>query len=158
MGFLSDLFKKVKEGIDEAEKFVGVDVDGQTSSAQEYAPAPEQANSSETGSYYDRMPAEECQYNFNGTYVEYFAKIFREDFPEYEASYERASNRDAVIFTLKKDGATSLVCELLSENSVAKKVRADCKAAGIPYVRFYFNHEGWWNARSYVVDRIKSVL
>ena len=162
MGLFSDLFKKVKQGIDEIEDAIGNDTPNTASSASYTAPAEEvpaaPSCSAEGGSYYDRMPAEECQYNFNGTYVEYFAKIFREDFPEYEASYERASNRDAVIFTLKKNGATSLVCELLSENSVAKKVRADCKAAGIPYVRFYFNHEGWWNARSYVVDRIKSVL
>ena len=158
MGFLSDLFKKVKEGIDEAEKFIGADDGAPASPSQEYAPAPEQANSSEAGSYYDRIPDEENQYNSGLNYVDYFAKIFREDFPGYDAACERCENREAVIFTLKKDGATALVCELLSENSVAKKVRADCKAAGIPYVRFYFNHEGWWNARSYVVNRVKAVL
>ena len=159
MGFLSDLFKKVQKGIDEIEDVFDGDKDqstpapAQTEAPSYSAPVPEMSDDP-----WDVMPAEENQYNYSGSYVQYFEMIFREDFPEYETSYERANNRDAVIFTLKKDGATALVCELLSENSVAKKIRNDCKAAGIPYVRFYFNHHGWWNARSYVVNRIKSVL
>ncbi len=160
MSLFSDILKKVKKGIDEIEDALDGDGKPASSPAPAYTEPATETVSSEPVSDdpWDTIPAEENQYNFSGNYVQYFEKIFREDFPEYAASYERASNRDAVIFTLKKDGATALVCELLSETSVAKKLRNDCKAAGIPYVLFYFNHHGWWNTRSYVVDRIKSVL
>ena len=159
MSLFSDLLKKVKKGIDEIEDAIDGDKDQSSPApAQTAAPSYSEPAPAESDDPWDVMPAEENQYNYSGSYVQYFEMIFREDFPEYETSYERANNRDAVIFTLKKDGATALVCELLSENSVAKKIRADCKAAGVPYVRFYFNHHGWWNARSYVVNRIKAVL
>ena len=32
------------------------------------------------------------------------------------------------------------------------------RAQGIPYLRFYYNHEGWWNTRSYVTRRIANAL
>ena len=160
MGLLSDLFNKVKKGIDEIENAIDGDKDqsdpAYTAPTVDEAPA---APSYDNGgdSYYDRIPDEECQYNYSGSYIQYFEMIFREDFPAYDFTSEQKWG-EATVFTLTKDGKTALVVELLRETSGAKKIRSDCAAAGIPYLRFYYNHEGWWNARSYVVNRVKAAL
>ena len=31
-------------------------------------------------------------------------------------------------------------------------------AQGIPYIRFYYDHEGWWNTKSYVIRRTSEAL
>ena len=162
MGFLSDLIGKVKKGLDEIENAVGDAAKNENvENPQGYVipnndPAP--APSADYGDEWDVMPAEENQYNFGGSYVDYFTKIFGEDFPEYTVSHKNAEKGSSVIFTFTKDGATSLVCELMSESSEAKKLREDCRRAGTPYVRFYYNHQGWWNARSYVKARVEAAL
>ena len=46
----------------------------------------------------------------------------------------------------------------MSENSEANKLRSACRAQGLPYVRFYYDHDGWWNTRSYVVSRTRAAL
>ena len=46
----------------------------------------------------------------------------------------------------------------MSENSEANKLRASCRAQGLPYVRFYYDHDGWWNTRSYVAGRTRAAL
>ena len=106
---------------------------------------------------WETVPEEENQYNFNGTYIEYFAHIFKEDFPEYRAECERPDGRRTV-FTLYKGGAKALVVELLTECSEVKKLRKQCQSEGTPYLRFYYDHEGWWNLRTYVRDRVRSAL
>ena len=123
------------------------------------APAQSCGTSAPSGfSWGECMPAEPNQYNFGGTYQQYFETVFREEFPEYAFTWEKANGRDALICTFTKDVAKALVLELMSEKSSAKKLRRDCVAAGIPYVRFYYNHDGWWNSRAYVVSRIKAAL
>ena len=57
-----------------------------------------------------------------------------------------------------KDGAPRLVVELMTEKSEANKFRRDTQRRGIPYVRFYFDHSGWWNTRSYVNERVSGAL
>ena len=104
------------------------------------------------------MPAEENQYNFNGTYVEYFDKVFREEFPEYEIEYHKERNWRSETFTFRKDGATALVVELLPKSSNAKLIRERCRRERIPYLRYYYNVEGWWNVRAYVVERTRAAL
>ena len=34
----------------------------------------------------------------------------------------------------------------------------ECAAAAIPYLRFYHNHDGWWNTRAYVTQRVRGAL
>ncbi len=46
----------------------------------------------------------------------------------------------------------------MSESCEAKKFRDDCVRAGTPYLRFYYDHDGWWNTRSYVAGRIRGAL
>lgn len=112
-------------------------------------------------SYGPQMPAEENQFSFRGSYVEYFEKVFREAFPEYaiekhEQQVSRVSS--TMIFTFRKQIFTKLVVELMSENCSSGKMQRDCRAAGIPYLRFYYDHEGWWNTKSYVIGRAKAAL
>ena len=109
-------------------------------------------------SFYGDVPAEENQYNFSGTYLQYFEKIFREDFPEYMVVTEKAPDGRSTVFTFTSSGRQVLVVELKSENSESQRVRKACEAAAMPYLRFYYDHEGWWNTRSYVTQRIRTAL
>ena len=105
------------------------------------------------------MPPEENQYSFNGSYVEYFDKVFREEFPSYRIEHAPApKGRRATIFTFYNAQGKALVVELMSENSVARMLRQECAAENIPYLRFYYDHQGWWNTRSYVVRRTLAAL
>jgi hypothetical protein len=102
------------------------------------------------------MPDEENQYNSGLDYLSYFRKIFAEDFAEYtieEGEYYGLRN-----FSFMKDGEKALVVELLPGKSNAQGMRKACRASGTPYLRFYYDVEGWWNARAYVVQRIKGAL
>ncbi len=110
------------------------------------------------GDWYDTVPAEECQYNFNGTYLEYFSKLFREEFPEYEVTLETIAEERRYKYTFMKEGAVALIVELMTEKSEANRFREECRRAGIPYLRFYFDHQGWWNTREYVVGRVADRL
>jgi len=118
------------------------------------------APTAQGGSWGDIMPAEENQYSFHGGYLDYFKTVFSAEFPEYVISYEKAEGRyrEAIVCTFAKEGRKAVVVELMSENSTAKKLREACVSEGIPYVRFYYDHDGWWNTRSYVVDRVKSAI
>ena len=86
--------------------------------------------------------------------------MFVEDFPAYrfEKSYIDDYGKHRVIYTFYSGEAKDLVVELMTESSEAVKFRNDCVKAGIPYLRFYYDHEGWWNTRSYVVGRIRNIL
>ncbi len=46
----------------------------------------------------------------------------------------------------------------MSETSSAQRVRKACAAENVPYLRFYIDHDGWWNTRSYVTGRIRAAL
>ena len=105
------------------------------------------------------MPSEENQYNYPGSFLEYFAHVFREDFPVYRVTHEEAAKRRATVFTFwTAAGSKALVVELMPESSEAKKLRKECAAMGIPYLRFYYDHEGWWNTRAYVDRRVRDAL
>ena len=60
-------------------------------------------------SWYEEVPSEECQYNFGGSYLDYFTKIFREDFPEYDVGLETVESGRRYKYTLRKAGDVSLV-------------------------------------------------
>ncbi|MBQ8934020.1 MAG: hypothetical protein IJ061_07025 [Lachnospiraceae bacterium] len=104
------------------------------------------------------MPAEENQFNYPGTYVEYFDHVFRTEFPEYRITCEQAKYYNATIFIFWNGPQRALVVELLPQHSAAQKLRRDCRTSGIPYLRFYYDHEGWWNTYSYVKDRTRDAL
>ncbi len=133
----------------------------QAAAAPAAAPAPAAAEEEDDGpsgfSWGDRMPAEENQYNFNGGYVQYFETVFREDFPEYAVSKSAGTNTSTV-FTFTSGGRKVLVVELMSENSEAQRIRRAAQAEGVRYVRFYYNHPGWWNTRNYVRARVSKAL
>ena len=106
----------------------------------------------------DVMPDEENQYNYKGSYTEYFEHIFSMDFAEYRTEKSFVDGSRRVVYTFYKGGSRRLVVELMPESSVAKKLRSECEREGVPYRRFYFNHHGWWNTRSYVTGRIREAL
>ena len=108
----------------------------------------------------DIMPAEENQYSFGGSYIQYFEKVFSEEFPNYQISYEIDEDRytPATVFTFANAGRTALIVEIMSERSSSRKLRNKCRNEGTPYLRFYYDHHGWWNARSYVAGRVRGAL
>lgn len=103
------------------------------------------------------MPAEECQFNYGGTFAQYFDHVFREDFPQYRLEREQVSG-DTLVYTFWQGPSKALVVEVLPQSSARQKLRRDSLRAGIPYLRFYHNHDGWWNTRSYVDRRVKTAL
>ena len=109
-------------------------------------------------SWYDEVPAEECQYNYSGPYLEYFSKVFREDFPRYDVTLETIDESRRYKYTFRFGGEVKLIVELMTEKSCANAFRRECQRNGIPYLRFYFDHEGWWNTRAYVDERVGEVL
>ena len=111
------------------------------------------------GHTWDRaMPEEENQYNFNGTWMEYFDKVFREDFPAYEVRQEPGRDSRSPLFVFYQNGVKRLVVEMKSERSSSQAIRRQCEAEGMPYLRFYYDHDGWWNVRSYVTGRVSAAL
>ena len=181
MGLLSKLLgdegskqlgKLVKNVVDEAEKAArqaGVNLDQVVSDAKQRAQsqaqsqsqqsAPAQREPSPSGfSWGDEMPPEENQYNFAGPYTAYFEMIFREDFPGYRVDRGQGSHTRTTVYTLWQGVSKALVVEVMTQDSEAKKLRQDCAKAGVPYVRFYHDHDGWWNTREYVVSRVRAAL
>ena len=157
MSILSNLLSKL---VNEAEKAVKEAVnapEGAPADAPASAPVYHEADNSELG-FYDDVPAEECQYNFNGNYIEYFRKVFSEEFPEYTITEENITPGRRYAFTFNSNGAIALVVELMTEKSSVQKLRRSCEAAGIKYLRYYFDHEGWWNTRAYVTERTRRAL
>ncbi len=104
------------------------------------------------------MPDEENQYNFNGTYQEYFNDVFSKEFPAYRIETADANCGRATVFTFWESGQKVLVVELVSRKSSAYKLRADCKKEKVPYLRFYYDYHGWWNTREYVKQRTQNAL
>ena len=104
------------------------------------------------------MPAEENQFNSGLNFRDYFSNLFMNEFSSYQISKEEPKNRNAVIFTFSQAGAKKLVVEVISDRSSPYKYRNECRAQGIPYLKYYHDHEGWWNTRSYVIRRTSNAL
>ena len=151
-----DLLKNAAETVlKEAEK--AAENVGKTEQKSPSPAAPRHAGQSGNGWSYT-IPAEENQYNFNGTYLQYFDTLFREEFPGYAIRQEPGRDARSPLFVFFRDGRKCLVVELKSERSSAQAIRRQCEAEGTPYLRFYYDHDGWWNTRSYVRDRVKNAL
>ncbi len=105
-----------------------------------------------------QMPAEENQFNYNGTYTEYFEHIFSEEFPSVQFTASQGMNAANPIYSFFSNGKKVLIVELKSESSSAQRFRIAAEKEGVPYLRFYYDHSGWWNTRSYVVGRMRKIL
>lgn len=103
------------------------------------------------------MPSEPNQFNSGLKYKDYFEKIFKEEFSTYQIEEFKVGWRD-VGYNFIQDGQKKLVVELMGDSTQRHKVRNDWRAQGIPYLRFYYDHDGWWNTRSYVTRRIAGQL
>lgn len=104
------------------------------------------------------MPAEENQFNYPGTYQEYFESVFKSNFPEYEIVRSDIERRPATSFTFYKGGEVKLVVEIMSENSSSHAISDNCRRNRIPYLRYYHNHYSWWNTKAYVIERTRNAL
>ncbi len=151
----------VLDALKEAAQKAGVD--SLLNDARDAAPSPARParsrrdESPKSGfSWGEEMPAEENQYSFNGNYLAYFDMVFSQEFPQLRIT--RESNRKNTAYSFWQGERKVLVAELMSENSEANKLRAACRAQGLPYVRFYYDHHGWWNTRSYVAQRTHAAL
>ena len=102
------------------------------------------------------MPAEENQFNYKGSYIQYFEEIFRNEFPAYQIEKEKSGK--ITVFTFYSGGVKALVVELLNSNSGRYKLREECRRTGVPYLRYYYDHKGWWNTKSYVIERTRKAL
>jgi hypothetical protein len=181
MGLFSNLFGNDGKDIDNAlnkMKNLAEDImdDGQINSQQNKpaAPSPAPASTSEPlnnrrpepeyvegpsgDSWGPNMPSEENQFNSGLSYQDYFTNIFNSEFSSYQISKESPQNRKALIFTFSQAGARKLVVEVISDKTNPYKLRKDCRAQGIPYIRYYYDHDGWWNTKSYVIRRTSKAL
>ena len=169
MGFLSKLLGNNKSG-EEALNFLKdaarevmneatAKRDAQQSQPAKPSYAPAAAASPRSGfSWGDEMPAEENQFSFPGNYVQYFEKIFREEFPACRVDVQAENSSRYTVFTFWDNGRQALIVEVRSEKCCAEKLRRVCAANGVPYLRFYFDHHGWWNTRAYVTERVRRAL
>ncbi|MCR4772003.1 MAG: hypothetical protein K5855_06775 [Oscillospiraceae bacterium] len=161
---LDKIVKTVVDTVAEAAKNGAAAQPGTVGSPERSAPAPvrreaEREASGPSGfSWGLVMPDEENQFNFNGSHIEYFKSVFGEAFPEYDIRTEQAKYSKATVFTFRKGGQTALVVELLNSSSEARKLRRTCAEQGIPYLRYYYDHEGWWNTKAYVIERTRKAL
>lgn len=106
-----------------------------------------------------RMPNEPNQYNYPGSYREYFEDVFNREFAAYRTVRSVNPRTDkACSYTFLMGEKPVLVVELLSRSSDACQLRSSCRRSGTPYLRFYYDYDGWWNARSYVVNRIRNAI
>jgi len=171
MGLLSSLFgKKAAEELESLVKNVTQGIAGQNpqqSAPQSAAPAPapvpqsspiEEEDGPSGFSWGPKMPAEENQYNFPGTFEEYFTKIFQENFGGYSIEIEGAGSNRQLCYTFRSGGSTALVVEILPKNTSVEALRRKCRNQGIPYLRFYHNYDGWWNTKAYVIQRVSNAL
>ena len=122
------------------------------------SPAPTVIPEQSGCSWGPHMPEEENQFSYPGTYREYFSELFDREFSGYTISKDIPESGNRLIYTFTKDGKKALVVEVLSQRSSVKKLRNDCRRQQIPYLRFYHDHNGWWNTRSYVIGRVKNAL
>ena len=173
MGFLSDLMKdkavrgavdKLKGAAQTVAKELEKGVNDLQQGARESAPqqaqpqAPAYSAPRSGDSWGDEMPAEENQYNYGGGYDAYFRHIFAEDFPAWRVEAEDRRGGNGKIYSFYGGGAKALVVEVQPETSAAQTVKRQCEREGVSYLRFYHDHDGWWNTRSYVVRRIRAIL
>lgn len=164
MGFLDKLFgsnvaDKLKNAAESVAKEATNAVNNATNArATNTAPAPSSSGAESGFSWGPTMPDEENQYNFPGTYDQYFLDVYTKNFPAYRLTTEAVRKGRATVITFWNGDAKALVVELMSETSSAESIRYNCHKQRVPYLRFYYNHQGWWNTKAYVIERTKKAL
>ena len=129
----------------------------QSLNAQRYEPSDEPDGPS-GDSWGPKMPDEPNQYNSGLSYQDYFSQVFAEAFPSYQIRKEPLKSGNGTVFTFYQGGSKKMVVEVLSTSASVYKLREDCRKQQIPYRRFYYNYDGWWNTRSYVIRRVKEAM
>ena len=104
------------------------------------------------------MPDEPNQYNFDGTYKQYFESIFKSEFGSYKITREKGYGGNTTVYRFYEGEAQALVVELMPSKSSSKVLREKCRRQGIPYLRFYIDYEGWWNTKAYVIARMNAAV
>ncbi|MBQ6304637.1 MAG: hypothetical protein IJK83_11525 [Clostridiales bacterium] len=105
------------------------------------------------------MPSETNQFNSGLGYEEYFTSLFNEAFAaSYQIDKERLRDGKHLIFTFSQGGTKKLIVEILSDKTHPFKLRKQCRDQHMPYLRYYYDHEGWWNTKSYVTRRTAKAL
>ena len=168
MSFLSKLLSGKKPSLnDVVELFQGKEKPVSKPAAQTFAPAwqPQSAQAAPVPkgpsgfSWGETMPDEPNQFNYSGTYWQYFEDIFHKEFAAYTVTrQDNPFSGSAIAYYFSQGGGTLLTVELVSQHCDVYKLRRDCGKQGIPYLRFYYDHDGWWNTRAYVVQRITKAL
>ena len=158
-----DVEKKLKDAVGEGFKDGLKDNSAPKPAAKPAAPAaPAQETVEERSDalWGEIMPKDENQFSFNGTYKEYFEKIFTEEFPEYRFLLSHPKYYSSDIYTFSQGGDKKLVIELMQKRCEAQALRRETQREGIPYLRFYTDCSdiGWWNARTYVTGKIREAL
>lgn len=157
---IKDLAETAAKEVSEAAKSVSESVQAQSGEGSNAGyTAQESSGDAPFGiSWGEQMPQEENQYNSGKPYDQYFYDIFVEAFPTYRITSEKVRKGSATVITFYNGEIKELVVELLSENSSAMMIRHNCKKEGVPYLRFYYNHSGWWNTKKYVLNRARNAL
>ncbi|MCR5460809.1 MAG: hypothetical protein K6F51_13025 [Acetatifactor sp.] len=122
------------------------------------APAPSSSGAESGFSWGPTMPNEENQFNYPGTYDQYFLDVYSKNFPAYRLTTEPVRKGSATVITFWSGEAKALVVELMSDTSSAESIRRNCYKERVPYLRFYYNHQGWWNTKAYVLERTSKAL
>ena len=121
-------------------------------------PAPSSSGAESGFSWGPTMPNEENQFNYPGTYDQYFLDVYSKNFPAYRLTTEPVRKGSATVITFWSGEAKALVVELMSDTSSAESIRRNCYKERVPYLRFYYNHQGWWNTKAYVLERTSKAL
>lgn len=175
MGLFSKLFgaKAEKEAMDVLKNITQAAVDAQkeqnaqgAQTAQNVSPAssasaaPSYAAEEEPSgfSWGPTMPAQENQYNFPGTYEEYFDSIFLKEYPQLRVEKEVYGYNKNLAYTFYNGDKRVLVVEIIGRKSAPEKRRNDCRKNGVAYLRYYHNYHGWWNVKQYVIERTNKAL
>lgn len=180
MGLLSKLFGNDKEAEKAAKDIVNGlnDLFGSAAAQGGQKPAQQQSYQPEQRSYTapvqeqpvygegpsgdswgPNMPAEPNQYNYSGTFEQYFDSIFYSEFAGYRIEKEHVNlGKLRIIYAFYGAAGKALVVEIMPSSSSSKKIRSDCQKTGIPYLRYYYDYDGWWNTRSYVTRRTRDAL
>ncbi len=160
-GLLNDTEKKIKDAVKDGFKDgLKDDPAPKPDAAPAAAPVQEAAEERSDALWGEIMPKDENQFSFNGTYKEYFEKIFTEEFADYSFMLAHPKYYSSDIYTFSQSGEKKLVVELMKKRCEAQALRRETQREGIPYLRFYTDCSeiGWWNARTYVIGKIREAL
>lgn len=131
----------------------------QASSASQASSPAQQSSNAEFGcSWGDVMPAEENQFNYSGSYDQYFHDVYVQNFPTYRLTTEKVRKGNGTKITFWDGTQKALVVDLMSQKTTSRAVMNECAKENVPYLRFYYNHPGWWNTKTYVINRTRNAL